>query len=43
MSRHTENIAFSLAYLAFAVLGKTGSTAARSLSIVRNMYYLLKH
>ena len=33
---------FSLLYLMFSLMGKTGQTATRCLSIFRNSYYLLK-
>lgn len=36
------NTEFSLLYLMFSLMGNTGQTASRCLSIVRNMYYLLK-
>ena len=38
----TSSTLFSLAYLIFSLMGKTGYTATRYLSIGRNLYYLLK-
>ena len=36
-----QNSFFSLVYLVCSLLGKTGYTAARCLTIGRNVYYLL--
>jgi len=40
MQAHTV---FDIAYLLTNFFGKTGSKMRYSLSIVRNMYYLLRH
>lgn len=38
----TAGTLFSFLYLGFSLMGKTGTTGARYLSIARNLYYLLK-